>query len=182
MFLVFMGLYFAFFYLSSFAKTQLNLPQSTSFTLLIVLNTVGFPGRILPNYVADLIGPLNLLIPCVIISGALMLVWISITTYTALLVWAAIYGLFAAGVQSLFPATMASLTTDLTKAGTRMGMVFSVISIACLTGTPIGGALLETMDGEYLGAQSFAGLCLIAGGAVLTVARVLKVGWGRGKA
>ncbi|CCX11695.1 putative MFS monocarboxylate transporter [Pyronema domesticum] len=177
MFLNFMGLYFAFFYVSAYAKQKIGLSQSDAFTTLIVMNAVGLPGRVVPNYLADRVtGPLNLLIPCAIMVGVLFLCWIAVFSHATLIIWAAFYGIFAAGIQSLFPATLSSLTTDLTKSGTRLGMVFSIVSFACLTGTPIGGAIIQSQMGEYWGGQIFAGCCVLTGGSVLAVSRIKKTG------
>ena len=57
-------------------------------------------------------------------------------------------------------------------------MVFSIVSFASLTGTPIGGAIIQhTPLGRYWGGQVFAGVCVLTGGAVLTAARIAKTGF-----
>lgn len=172
MFLNFLGLYFAFFYISAFARTRVGLSQEKAFNMVIIMNAVGLPGRLIPNYLADRFGPLNLIIPTCSIVGVLLLVWARVNTYAGLIVWACFYGFWAAGIQSLFPATLSRLTSDLSKAGTRMGMIFSIVSFACLTGSPIGGALIQLRDGYYLAAQLFSGLVLISGSLMLVGARV----------
>lgn len=88
-----------------------------------------------------------------------------------------IYGIFAAGVQALFPASVAALTDDPRKAGTRIGMSFTVVSIGCVVGPPISGALVSAGDGDFRWAQTFCGLVLILGGLCLAAARFLKTGW-----
>lgn len=134
-------------------------------------------GRIVPAYLADqYFGPLNLLIPFACISGILLFCWAAVSNSGGLLAFDVIYGLFAAGIQSLFPATLSSLTTDLKKAGVRMGMVFSVVSFACLTGPPLAGALIERRGGGYLYAQMFAGSALTCGSLTLLAARFVKTG------
>ena len=67
--------------------------------------------------------------------------------------------------------------TDLSKMGVRSGMCFSIISIACLTGPPIAGALIELQHGHYLYAQMFGGSAFIGGTCTLTVARIAKIGF-----
>lgn len=88
--------------------------------------------------------------------------------------WSVMYGIFAAGIQGLFPATLSSLTTDLRKAGVRMGMVFTVVSFAVLTGPPIGGVLIQKKNGGYEYAQIFAAADLLIGTAFLIMARLAK--------
>jgi predicted MFS family arabinose efflux permease len=125
MFLVFIGLYFAFFYVSAFSKSQLGFSQTDAFTVLIIMNAVGLPGRVIPNYLADrMFGPINLLVPFAIAVGMLMLCWTQVHTHAGLLTWACFYGICGAGIQSLFPATLSSLTSDLSKSGTRYDFFF----------------------------------------------------------
>ena len=155
----------------------MGLTQSASINDLLIINGVGTFGRLVPAYLADTyFGPLNTLIPFVCVSGILLYCWAAVSSSGGLLAFDVFYGLFAAGIQSLFPATLSSLTTDLKKAGVRMGMVFTVVSFACLTGAPLGGALLEKDEGRYLYAQMFAASVLTCGCFTLLAARVTKTG------
>jgi len=182
MFLIFWGLYPAFYYIGSFGRNILGVTQTDSINDLLILNGVGFFGRLIPNHLADRYsGPLNLLIPITFISGLLLYCWAAVNSKGGLVGFAVIYGLFAAGIQSLFPATLSSLTTDLKKAGVRMGMVFSVVSFASLTGPPIAGALIQGKRGGYLYAQMFTGSVLMAGCMILLASRVAKKGWGKAR-
>lgn len=178
MFLNFWGLYFAFYYIGSYGRNILGITEAASINDLLILNGVGLFGRLIPGYLADrFFGPLNTLIPFAFVSGLLLYCWAAVSSKGGLVGFAVIYGLFASGIQSLFPATTSSLTTDLKRAGVRMGMVFSVISFACLTGPPLAGALIQRKDGGYLYAQMFAGTVLMAGCATLVAARVAKERW-----
>jgi MFS family permease len=92
-----------------------------------------------------------------------------------LIAFAVIYGFFGGGVQSLFPAALSSLTKDLSKAGVRIGMVFSIVGIASLIGPPIAGALIQKREGGYLYAQLFGGVSMMLGaGLVLCASLVVK--------
>ena len=182
MFLNFWGLYIAFYYIGSFGRNILGVSEADSINDLLILNGVGIFGRLIPAHLADrFFGPLNTLIPFVFVSGLLLYCWAAVDSKGGLVGFAVMYGLFAAGIQSLFPATLSSLTTDLKKAGVRMGMVFSVISFACLTGPPIAGALIQRKHGEYLYAQMFAGTVLMAGCTTLVASRVTRKGWSRAR-
>lgn len=182
MFLNFWGLYFAFYYVGSFGRNILHVSQTDSINTLLILNGVGLFGRLIPNHLADrFFGPLNTLIPFAFVSGLLLYCWAAVSSKGGLVGFAVIYGLFAAGIQSLFPATLSSLTTDLKKAGVRMGMVFTVVSFACLTGPPLAGALIQRDNGNYLYAQVFAGSVLMGGCATLLAGRVAKKGWGKAR-
>jgi MFS family permease len=168
-------LYFAFFYLGAYARSIIQLPYSESINLIMILNAVGTIGRIIPNHYADRVfGPLNTIIPITIASGLIILCWIAVSSRGGLYAWAVMYGTVAAGIQSLFPATLSSLTTDLRKAGVRMGMVFTIVSFAVLTGPPIGGVLIQKKNGSYEYAQIFAGVDLFIGMGFLLLARLAK--------
>ena len=178
MFLNFWGLYFAFYYIGSFGKDILGITETDSINDLLILNGVGLIGRLILNHLADrYFGPLNLLIPFAFLPGLLIYCWTAVTSKGGLVAFAVVYGLVAAGMQSLFPATLSSLTTDLKKTGVRMGMVFTVVSFATLTGTPLAGALIQRGNGKYLYAQMFAGTVLMGGFAMLLAARVAIKGW-----
>ncbi|KAL9131269.1 MAG: hypothetical protein Q9217_000756 [Psora testacea] len=178
MFLCFWGLYFAFYYLPSFGRNILHITYADSINNLLILNGMGLFGRLIPAYFADrYFGPLNTLIPFAFITGLLLFCWTAVISEGGLVAFAVMYGLFSAGIMSLFPATLSSLTTDLKKAGVRMGMVFSVVSFANLSGPPLAGALIQKDDGDYLYAQMFAGSVMMAGCATLVAARVAKTGW-----
>ena len=163
--------------MGSYARNILGLSEAQSINDLLVINGVGMAGRLVPAYLADrYFGPLNTLIPFAFLSGLLLYCWAAVSSSGGLLAFDVIYGLFAAGIQSLFPATLSSLTTDLKKAGVRMGMVFSVVSFACLTGPPLGGALIQEKGGGYLYAQMFAASALTCGCLTLVAARIKKTG------
>ncbi|GIJ86484.1 hypothetical protein Asppvi_005373 [Aspergillus pseudoviridinutans] len=172
MFFNFWGLYIAFFYISTFARQTIGLSQTASIYLLLIMNGVGLFARPIPNLLADMYtGPLNLLIPSVLLSGVMLLSWLSVSTAPELYVFALFYGIFSAAVQALFPATLASLTTDMEKIGVRMGMVLSIVGFAALTGSPLAGLLVSKGDGDFVYAQMFAGLSMIMGTGMIVVAR-----------
>lgn len=174
MFLVLWAVFFAYFYISSFARDVIGVDPSTSLNLLLVLNAIGAPARILCNLAADKLGPVNTLIPAVFAAGVLIFGWTGIHTLPSLYVFCVIYGIFGGGIQSLFPAACASLTTDMKKMGVRTGMCFSFVSLACLTGPPIAGALIQRHDGGYLYAQVFGGVALLVGTLTLMTAKFVR--------
>ena len=103
--------------------------------------------------------------------------WISVSSLKGLFAFCIVYGFFAAGVQSLFPAACASLSsTDMLKVGIRTGMCFSLVSVPCLTGPPIAGALVQRREGDFLFAQVFGGTALVGGSFTLLAARLASKG------
>ncbi len=141
------------------------------------MNAVGLPGRLLCGLTADrALGPVNTLTAVAFLSGLLLYSWAAVSSIGGLFAFCVIYGIFAAGVQSLFPAACASLTADLNKMGVRTGMCFSVVSIACLTGPPIVGSLVQVGHGGFLYAQVFGGSAFMAGTLALLGAKIAKNG------
>ncbi|KAF4774126.1 major facilitator superfamily transporter [Colletotrichum scovillei] len=173
-FMCFWGTYFAFHFLAAFSRDILGLSYTDSLDLLLVLNGVGALGRIIPAQIGDVIGTINIFAPMAFMTGTVMFCWIGVQNTTGLYVWTVFYGFAVGGVQSLFPSVLSSLTTDPQKQGTRMGMVFTVVSFASLTGSPIAGAIIDAMGGRYVGAQAFAGCCMILGMAFVLSARICK--------
>ena len=146
------------------------------------MNGIGAIGRVAPNFFADRVGAVNMLIPICAASSALVLGWIGVRDSAGLYAWTALYGITAAGMQSLFPAALSFLTTDLRRIGVRMGMVFTIVSFAVLTGPPIAGAIIDANGGSYTGAQVFSGVSLALGCAFLTCSKLVKmkktgIGW-----
>ena len=160
-----------------FGRDVLHILPSTSISLLLILNGMGIPGRIIPALLADRYwGLLPLLIATISLAGLLVYCWAAVSSLNGHFVFVVFYGYFGAGVQGLFPATLASLTTDLKKMGVRIGMVFSIISIACLTGPPLAGALIQKRQCDYLYAQMFGGTVMLCGALLLVGARLAQTG------
>jgi predicted MFS family arabinose efflux permease len=177
-FLLFWGLYFAFFYVGKYGRDVLGLSPSSSINLLLILNGVGFVSRIIPGYMADRwTGPVNMFIMFGFSAGLIIFCWAFVHDHTGLIGFSIAYGVFAGGIQSLFPASVTTLTTDMKKAGVRLGMVFSIVSFATLTGPPLAGALIQQGHGKYLYAEMWAGASMIAGFLTLVAAKIAKAGW-----
>lgn len=177
-FFCFWGIYPAYYYVGEYASSVIGVSQGDSINLLIIMNGIGIIGRLLPPYLSDRwTGPTNMMIPFVVLSAASLYCWAAVDSQGGLWAFATIYGLFSSGVNSLFPTALSALTTDMTKMGVRMGMVYTVISFATLTGTPIAGALISADGGHYLGMEMFAASLLMIGGITLVAARISRTGW-----
>jgi MFS family permease len=149
-----------------------------SLNLVIIVNGVGIPARILPGYLADrYIGVLNTFIPIIIANAILIFAWLGVSNLAGFYTFTVVYGMVAAGFQSLFPTAVGSLSMDLSKAGTRLGMAFSTISFSALVGGPIGGAILQADGRDYRGPIIWAGVSTCCGIVLIIAARVARKGW-----
>ena len=107
------------------------------------------------------------------VTALLLYCWIAVKSVAGMYAFAVTYGLFGAGLQAMFPATLADLTIDLKKRGTRMGMGFALSSFGCLIGGPGAGALVEAGHGSYLYGQVLAGSCGILGLCCFATAAII---------
>jgi MFS family permease len=157
---------------------MLGFSYANSVILLIILNGVGIPARVLAGHLADrYLGVLNTLIPVLLFVNVLAFCWMGVTSQNSFYVFVSFYGLGLAAFQSLIPTSVARMTKDITKIGTRMGMVFTFLSFASLVGPPIGGALLSADQGGYLYAQAWSGASAAVGTSLVVAARVYAFGW-----
>ncbi|KEF51181.1 uncharacterized protein A1O9_12795 [Exophiala aquamarina CBS 119918] len=172
----FIGFYGPVYYIQPYAIGKGIAPENLGFYILPILNAASIPGRIVPNFLADYTGPLNILIPCSMITGILALIWIGISNLGGTIVFALFYGFFSGGFVSMPPVAVVTLTTDMRKLGTRMGQCFFLSSFGLLMGTPVSGAILKN-TGSWLGVQLFSGITIFITGLLLLWARIAAVGW-----
>jgi MFS transporter, MCT family, solute carrier family 16 (monocarboxylic acid transporters), member 3 len=136
------------------------------------------PARPLLGFLADrYIGPLNTFTAACIVLGGVFYVWIPIKTEAAMYGFAILYGVVSAAAMGMFVGALVSLTKDLSKTGTRFGMVCSILAFASLTGPPIAGALIQSQNGSYTIACIWSGSVMLAGSAMLVLSRVCETGW-----
>ncbi|KAK9234222.1 major facilitator superfamily domain-containing protein [Lipomyces kononenkoae] len=175
-FFAFASVFIPFYYVQSFAVDKNIFGEYVAFYMLSVMCAGSCFGRIFPNFIADKVGPLNMMIPCTLLTAVMAFVWPAVSSPGGCIVFAIFYGFFSGAFVSLPPPIIATLCPDLRMVGTRMGMSFSISGIGVLIGTPIAGALLST-PANYTATAMFCGACS-AVASVLTIAvRVAKVGW-----
>ncbi|KAL8405012.1 hypothetical protein RB594_009771 [Gaeumannomyces avenae] len=174
-FFAFVSVYIAFFYVAAYSRDVIGLSYTDSLNLLLVINGVGFFGRIVPNYLADRVGVLNIFVLLAVLTGAGALAWAAVRDVAGLYAWVACYGTVAGGIQSIFPAGLANLaSSDPRRTGVRIGMVFTIVSFGALMGSPVAGALVSRMGGSYLGARVFSGASMLISAGFIVASRVAK--------
>jgi predicted MFS family arabinose efflux permease len=145
-----------------------------SLNLTLVLNGIGFAGRLLPSLVARYAGTMNVFIGFVFASALCMYTWIPVHSTPGLYAWTTFYSLSVGGVQSLSLAIVPVIVSDTSKMGASFGIVFAAIGVGALLGSPVCGAIITSSGGSYAGAQAFSGTVLVAGGLVILAAREAK--------
>ncbi|KAJ4306261.1 hypothetical protein N0V88_001059 [Collariella sp. IMI 366227] len=161
-FLFFWALYFGFFYINAYARNEIHFTTTTSVHLLLITNGLSIPSRPIAGYLADRhFGPINLYAFQTFILGILLFAWAGVSTKTGMYVFSVFFGLANGAAQGLYAGSLASLTKDPKKMGTRFGMVCTIVAFASLAGPPTAGAIIDRSGGEYLWAQVWAGLVIV---------------------
>ncbi|KAF2190959.1 MFS general substrate transporter [Zopfia rhizophila CBS 207.26] len=175
-FIGFIGLYMPFFYSQVYAIDQKLTNPNLAFYLLAIMNSTSVFGRIIPNYLADKIGPFNVVIPCTLASGILNFCMIAADSSAGIIVLIAFYGFFSGTFVSLPPTIIVHLSEHARdKIGTRLGQSFACIAVGLLIGTPIGGAILDASG--YNAIWAFGGTMLLVSAVILSLSRGFHKGW-----
>jgi len=173
----FMGIFVVFFYVTLYAVEVCKTDTNLAFYLLPIISGASVFGRLIPNFIADTTGPLNIEILFAFITALLAFSWIAIQSTSGLIVFCVFYGFFSGPFVSIAGPAIISLTPNLRILGTRMGMTFTFIGIGVLIGTPVAGAFLRSNRG-WLGLQVWSGSVLAVSGVFILAARITKVGFG----
>lgn len=194
MFMNLMALYFAYFFVRidpawafssanqphhqvpDLARSRVGFSFDRAIDLLIVINGLGIPGRVVPMWLADKTSrPVDVLIPINLVCAVLTFASMAIKDSAGVWAFVVLYGLFGAALIGLLPAGLASFSRDLTSAGSRIGWGFTIESFAFLIGSPITGVLVHDNPSNYWHAQTFSGLCFAIGCSLLVTMRVVQI-------
>ncbi|KAK0614285.1 major facilitator superfamily domain-containing protein [Immersiella caudata] len=176
-FLFFWALYFGFFFVNAYARNVIGFSTTDSVQLLLIVNGLSVPSRPVVGYLADrYIGPINLFSSAIFLLGIVSFAWIGVTTRTGMYIFTVFFGLSNGAAQGVFVGSLASLTKDPRKMGTRFGMVCTIAAFATLAGPPTSGAIIDRSGGRYTWAQIWAGLVIILSALMMASARVAATG------
>lgn len=177
-FLLYWALFFGAFYINSFARNIIGFSTIDSVQLLLILNGVSIPARPLAGYIANWhAGVMNTYIVATVFFGIVTLAWTAVHDRAGMYVIAVFFGLGNGVCQGLFLGSLASLTNDATKMGTRIGMVHTLVAFATLAGPPTAGAIIDRSNGIYTYAQIWAGVLILVAAGLFIGARTAAVGW-----
>lgn len=168
--------YYTFYYIASFGVEALGMSYTAASVLIMVVNGAGLPFRVIVPLFSDRLGPLNVLLPVTLVWVIVAFCWLAVTDIGGYYAFTAVYGATSGAFQCLLPTTIASITDRLDKVGTRMGMAFAIISIASMTGPPVGGALHTSGSHPFMGPQLWSACSVLAGFVLCLVARWAKAG------
>ncbi|PQE19420.1 MFS monocarboxylate transporter protein [Rutstroemia sp. NJR-2017a BBW] len=173
LFFTFIGLYLPLYYTPTYGLIKLGMSLTEAFYLTAITNGASIAGAIVPSIIGDKLGPLNLMIPCSLITGILAFTWIGIHTIPGLQAFVAFYGFFTGCLITLPNPILISLSPSLQDVGSRVGMSYSIAAFGLLIGSPSGGALLDLEIGDFLKTQCFGGAFLFGGMSLFVLTRFL---------
>jgi hypothetical protein len=88
----FLGLYVYYYHINLYATEVTKTPPSLAFYLLAILNSGSFLGRLLPNYAAGAIGPLNVQFIFGVLSSILAFSLLAVKSTAGVILFTAFYG------------------------------------------------------------------------------------------
>ncbi|KAH9849483.1 MFS general substrate transporter [Lenzites betulinus] len=169
--LICLGLFIPFFYIADYAKDN-NISANTIFYILSAMNGGGILGRLAPPLLSDAVGRYNVIVPCAFLMGLSALVfWIFAKTLVAIILFAVVYGFFSGAFIAMLIPCVAQIS-QLSEIGTKIGVLYSIISFAALAGGPAAGALLRAGHGSYTGMIVLCGVSNVAGAVFMLAARL----------
>ncbi|CAO1635491.1 unnamed protein product [Sympodiomycopsis kandeliae] len=174
-FCIFYALFIPYFYIESSA-IFVGMDKNLATYMLSIINATGIPSRLFIGFIADRTGPLNIMIPMLLLSGIFPLaLWLPARGDAAIIAFSALYGLASGCFVSLVPAYIARISPPST-IGARLGSVYAFISIANLVGTPTAGALVgnKNTQADFNRLIIFTGALVLAGAGFIVLARLLE--------
>lgn len=176
-FLIEWALFIPLTYITSYA-IQKGFSRTFSYQILPILNTGSVFGRWLPGYVADRIGRYNAsIIVLAITIVAVLGIWLPAGGTTAgLVIFALLFGFASGSNISLTPVCVGQLC-ETENYGRYYASCYTVVSLSCLTGVPIVGAIIALDGGSYWGLIVFVGTCYVGALLALTVAKGMATEW-----
>jgi len=167
-----LGIFVPFFYIVQYAQDT-GVSSRLAFDVLAVMNAGSVIGRIIPPYIADLIGRYNTFIPCAILSGICALaIWLPTHNLLGTMWFAALYGVFSGAFIAINTTCLAQIS-KMNKIGTRIGMLYALLSFPSLVGGPIAGALLTREKGSYTGLIVFVGVSQLLAAAIIMIVKLM---------
>ncbi len=172
----FMGIYVLFFYVELYGLQECHMDSNLAAYLLAIVNAGSLFGRLIPNYLADRIGPLNIHVPFAFVAALLAFSWIAVRDTASLIVYGVLYGFFSGTFVSLPGPIVVGISMDFPKLiGTRLGMSMGCAGIGLLIGSPVAGAILDKHG--WVGLQAWAGSLITISALCMLGARGTKFGW-----
>ncbi|KAL4895398.1 putative monocarboxylate transporter [Aspergillus ambiguus] len=169
-FLNLLGCYTPIFYVVEYSLSR-GMDNDLAHHQVAIFNAASYLGRLVPTFLSDKIGRLNMWIICSMGSGISLLCWTTAESTAGITVWFVFYGIFSGAVFALYAAIVAQVCPNPSDIGTYTGQGLTACGFGVLGGTPINGAIIRRYG--YLAASLFSGLMVLLGTIFMIAARLL---------
>ncbi|KAJ7580900.1 major facilitator superfamily domain-containing protein [Mycena floridula] len=176
-FFVFLGIYTLLTY-ADISAISVGFSDEFSFYFIAIANASSGVGRCAAGVLADIIGPINVMIPLTTIAGILTYIWPFARTDATLITVVVLYGFTSGAYISLLSHPLA-LFGDTADLGRRLGLLMSIISLGALIGPPISG-MINNRTGRFQDVGIYAGTMVLFGIGLMAVSRRLLLGRWKG--
>ena len=165
--------------INAYARNIVGFDTISSVQLLLITNGLGIPSRPVVGFLADrYTGPINMFTVNTFILALMIYSWMAVKTKTGMYIFAVFFGLANGAAQGVFVGALASLNNDPRRAGTRFGMVCTLIAFVTLAGPPTAGAIIDATGGQFTWACVWGGSTVSLGAFIVAIAKLSKT---RGK-
>ncbi|KAH9919172.1 MFS general substrate transporter [Epithele typhae] len=155
------GVFIPFFYLANYAIAH-GIAPSTAFYLISCINAGSIVGRLVPPMLSDRVGRFNVIVPSAFALGPCALAfWPFAKSLVAMVFFALLWGAFSGALIAMMIPCVAQISSDPKEIGTRIGVLYSTISFGAFAGGPAAGAILQDLDGSYLGMMWLSGAAVV---------------------
>jgi MFS family permease len=169
-FCLLIGMFSPLVFIPTFAITIGVEPTLASY-LVAMLNGASIFGRVLPGFLADKFGRLNMLVAAGVSSGILIFVWPKVTGTAGIIVFSVFFGFCSGAIISGGSVALSLCPEDPKDTGTYLGQGMAFASLAALVGPPVTGALLDKYGG-FTQVSIFGGVLTLAGAALAMASKL----------
>jgi len=128
------------FYLQLYVRGRI--PNSLVFDTFAILSVGSIFGRIIPGWLADKWGPINVVIPSLVAFGGVSFAMFGAVNPAGFVIFTLLFGYFFGTMIALHLPLVASITPRGTNMGRRLGWALFPLGIASTVGPPLQGAIL----------------------------------------
>ncbi|KAI6035995.1 hypothetical protein BKA83DRAFT_4156707, partial [Pisolithus microcarpus] len=143
------------------SATAVGMSNNFPFYFPAIANAASALGRLSAGFLADHIGPLNVMIPFTSVAGILTFAWP--------------YALTALRGHISLLVTPPMAMGDVSDVGRRMGMFLTIAALSALPGTPISG-LINARTGGFKDPGIYTGAIVMFSVLLFFVVRYLHLG------
>ncbi|KAI8610878.1 major facilitator superfamily domain-containing protein [Chytriomyces sp. MP71] len=161
------------YYLPAYAIDIVGVSSTDAAVLLSIYNGASAVGRIIIGIGADtIVGRLNSLLLCTLVSAFSMLfIWTFSYSYAMLVVFCVVNGFVCGGYISLFPVVVGRIF-GVKRLPSLVGTLMSISAIANLSGTPLAGVVRDSLG--YKGVTVFSGVLTLLSFVFAIIVRFME--------